>query len=390
LWIGGTPSDPASLLQAGDFFISTSADGCLTITFSSDGSVQGQGWVADVSCGPPPQCAQPTGLSVSNATDSSADLAWSSAESSFNIEWGPTGFAPGSGTMVNGVSNPYTLSGLAAATTYDYYVCAVCDDGAGGTIVSGCTGPQTFTTDIAPPQCGGIFYDTGGPAGGYDSSADESYTICPDVAGDVVTITFTFVDLETGGTSNNNCYDFLSIYSGSDTSTPLQQFACGELDGDGSTPADPTSLLQAGDFFTSVSPDGCLTITFSSDGSVQQDGWAADITCAPPADCPPPSGLTVSNIGGSSAELSWASAETTFNIEYDTTGFTPGMGTMVNGVSNPYTLTGLMSETSYEYYVCAVCDDGAGGTIVSNCTGPQTFTTDVACPAPAIHIHSLD
>ena len=378
---GGTPSVAESLLQAGDFFISNSADGCLTFTFSSDGSVQGQGWVADITCGPPPQCAQPTGLSFTNITQDAADLIWASIETSFDVEWGPAGFTPGTGTTVSGVGNPYTLSGLDASTAYDYYVCALCDDGAGGTIASDCSGPQTFTTTDAPPACGGFFIDSGGLDGNYEASANETVTICPDVAGDVVTVTFTFVDLEVGG-SNGGCFDFLSIYSGSDTSMPLQQFACGELDGDGGTPSVATSLLQAGDFFTSQSSDGCLTFTFTSDGSVQEGGWAADITCAPPADCPPPASLTVSNIGGSSAELSWTSAETTFNIEYDTTGFTPGMGTMVNGVSNPYTLTGLMPETSYEYYVCAVCDDGAGGTIVSNCTGPLSFTTDVACPAP--------
>ncbi len=381
---GGVPSDPTSLLQAGDFFTSTSADGCLTVTFSSDGSVQGEGWVADITCGPPPACVTPTGLSVSNITESAADLTWSSAETSFNVEWGVAGFALGSGTVESGVGNPFTLSGLAASTSYDYYVCAVCDDGAGGTIISDCTGPQTFTTDIAPPECGGIFFDTGGPVGQYDNSADESYTICPDTPGDVVTITFTFVDIETSTVAGiqGGCWDFLSIYNGSDTSTPIQLTACGELDGDGSVPSDPTSLLQAGDFFTSTAADGCLTITFSSDALVQQDGWAADITCAPPAACAPPAGLMASNIGGSSAELSWVSAETTFNIEWDTTGFTPGMGTMVNGVSNPFTLTGLMPETDYDYYVCAVCDDGAGGTITSNCTGPFSFTTDVACPAP--------
>jgi len=381
---GGTPSVPESLLQAGDFFISDAADGCLTFVFSSDGSVQGEGWVADITCGPPPQCAQPTDLSSSNVTQDAADLTWTSDETSFDIEWGPAGFTPGTGTTVSGVGNPYSLSGLSASTAYDFYVCALCDDGAGGTISSDCTGPQTFTTADAPPACGGFFIDSGGLDGGYEASADETVTICPDVPGEVVTVTFTFVDIETSTAEGvqDGCWDFLSIYSGSDTSSPLQQTACGELDGDGSTPSVATSLLQVGDFFTSQSPDGCLTFTFSSDGSAQKEGWAADITCAPPADCPPPSSLMASNIGGSSAELSWTSAETTFNIEYDTTGFTPGMGTMVNGVSNPYTLTGLMPETSYEYYVCAVCDDGAGGTIVSNCTGPQTFTTDVACPAP--------
>jgi len=126
-------------------------------------------------------------------------------------------------------------------------------------------------------QCDVQFTDNGGLDNPYNANADTTYTFCPDVAGDVVTVTFTFVDIETTiGTGNQaGCWDFLSIYNGSDTSTPLQQTACGELDGDGGTPSDTTSLLQAGDFFISSAVDGCLTITFSSDGAVQGQGWVA-------------------------------------------------------------------------------------------------------------------
>jgi len=111
-------------------------------------------------------------------------------------------------------------------------------------------------------QCNEIFTDPGGLDNPYPSSADTTYTFCPDVAGDVVTVTFTFVDMEvstTGTGVQGGCYDFLAIYNGSDTSTPLQSTACGELDGDGGTPSDPTILLQAGDVFVSNSADGCLT-----------------------------------------------------------------------------------------------------------------------------------
>src|SRR5690606_7709287 len=60
----------------------------------------------------------------------------------WNIEYGPSGFAPGTGTVVNGVTNPYTIPGLTADTQYDFYVQTDC--GAGD--LSEWVGPQTFLT----------------------------------------------------------------------------------------------------------------------------------------------------------------------------------------------------------------------------------------------------
>ncbi len=92
--------------------------------------------------------------------------------------------------------------------------------------------------------------------------------------------------------------------------------------------------------------------------------------------CPAPSGLSVNNVTDTQADLSWTAGggESQWNIEYGATGFTLGQGTIVNGVTNPYTLTGLSSNTDYDYYVQADC--GSGDTSVW--VGPYTFTTD--CP----------
>merc|ERR1712023_464734 len=63
---------------------------------------------------------------------------------------------------------------------------------------------------------------------------------------------------------------------------------------------------------------------------------------------PPPTNLTNSNVEATSVELSWTpgSTETEWKIEYGPSDFTPGDGTTINVFSNPYTLTGLTSETS--------------------------------------------
>ncbi|MBT4776368.1 MAG: fibronectin type III domain-containing protein, partial [Crocinitomicaceae bacterium] len=87
----------------------------------------------------PPSCMDPTALGATNITATSADLSWMAGgtETLWNIEYGPAGFTPGSGTTVSGVTNPHTLSGLTGATGYDYYVQADC----GGSGTSAFAGP---------------------------------------------------------------------------------------------------------------------------------------------------------------------------------------------------------------------------------------------------------
>ena len=90
-----------------------------------------------------PACLPPTALTASNITTNSADLAWTAGgtETQWNIQYGAAGFAPGTGTIVNVSTNPYTLTGLTAATPYDYWVQAVC-----GSDSSSYAGPFTFGT----------------------------------------------------------------------------------------------------------------------------------------------------------------------------------------------------------------------------------------------------
>ena len=75
--------------------------------------------------------------------------------SSWDVEYGPSGFFPGSGTNVNFISNPsdtsaflITLNNLQSATSYDYYVTANCSSGSSSVFV----GPQTFTTLVSCPS----------------------------------------------------------------------------------------------------------------------------------------------------------------------------------------------------------------------------------------------
>lgn len=98
----------------------------------------------------PPSCAAPSTLSAV-ASGFQAVLGWTEVgtASAWEIEYGLAGFTPGTGTPVlNVTENPYTLTGLAPSTAYNYYVKAVCGPG----LASAWSPVKAFTTTVACPQ----------------------------------------------------------------------------------------------------------------------------------------------------------------------------------------------------------------------------------------------
>lgn len=75
--------------------------------------------------------------------------------------------------------------------------------------------------------------------------------------------------------------------------------------------------------------------------------------------CPDVSNLTVSDVQGNSVVLDWVEGgrADSWEIQYGWMGFVQGTGTSIVVTSHPYTLTGLVGETGYDFYVRAICDD---------------------------------
>jgi len=193
----------------------------------------------------PALCADPTAVSAAlNATNPlDIDVTLTSGSGLFDVEYGPAGFTSGSGTVLSGLTtSPYTITGLACGEVLDVYVRDDC--GAVGTsfwifagtfdnTISGCTDPAATnynadacfndgTCTFPAPECGGNFYDSGGQVGLYLPSENTVTTICPDVPGEIVSVTFTYVDIEVGygvggGFNGTGCWDYLTIYDGADT-----------------------------------------------------------------------------------------------------------------------------------------------------------------------------
>lgn len=90
-------------------------------------------------------CAEPSNLTAMTISTTSVALNWTEngSATSWDIQYGLSGFAIGAGTTINVTSKPYTLAGLTAGTVYDYYVRATCSGGTGN---SSWVGPHIFHT----------------------------------------------------------------------------------------------------------------------------------------------------------------------------------------------------------------------------------------------------
>ena len=102
-----------------------------------------------------------------------------------------------------------------------------------------------------------------------------------------------------------------------------------------------------------------------------------DVCIAEAPSCESPTDVAVSVITSTSANISWVSDGTSFNIEYGPGGFTQGSGTTDTSTTTSFSLSGLSSNTSYDVYVQTDCSGGGNG--LSDWVGPLTFNT--ACDA---------
>lgn len=361
-------------------FTSTSTDGCLTFRFRSDNTVVRAGWVANVTCAPPPNCVAPTTLIVDSVTHNSISLDWAqpaNPDNSVANSWEIFAFACGSPSptdtsiptaVVNFASN-YVLTGLLPATCYSICIRAVCSN----TSKSSWICFNNVTTGVAPPVCGGQFVDNGGLSGNYANNSDATTTICPEVPGDFVTVTFTAFNVEAN-------WDALYVFNGNSISAPqiASNNAAANVPGGlaggywGTVPPEP---------FTSTSNDGCLTFRFRSDNTANRAGWLANVTCGPPPTCPKPTALSVSNVTSTTASLNWQSSSAIEGWEFLVLPLgvpapladAVGMPTSVT----PALVTGLMADTCYTFYVRAVCSE----TDKSAWAGGFNFCTQIAPPA---------
>jgi hypothetical protein len=116
--------------------------------------------------------------------------------------------------------------------------------------------------------CSGVFVDKGGATGNYWNNQDGTITFCPQTPNTKIRLSFSSFITET---SNGVYNDYLALWHGSTTSAVADVVYMGTLA--------PFTV-------TSTSADGCLTLRFVSNNTINRAGWVAAISCARP--CTPP------------------------------------------------------------------------------------------------------
>ena len=353
-------------------------------------------------------CAFPTNAMTSNMSEDTADIAWTTGGATqWDVQYGPTGFTLGSGTILNvSAAADTTLTGLMPATSYEWYVRDFCNPDS-----SGWVGPNSFMTTcssiFSAPLCedfeGASFVcwtnettdqldwtlnsgttpssptgpngSNGGSSYAYtetsgSSFGDSAILYSPNIdLSALVTPTIDFyyhmfgAAMDTDGTisvdiSNDNGATWTNVFS--EMGNHGNQWNNGYVE----------LATYAGD-----------TVMFrilgivSTTGSTYYNDFAIDDFCVIEAlPCPgAPSSLSVSNLMANSSDLHWVNnfSATDWVVEWDTAGFTQGTGTIVASTDTFTSISGLMGNTEYSFYVRDYC----GGTDSSNWAGPFVFTT---------------
>jgi gliding motility-associated-like protein len=399
----------------------------LRIAFGSDGSVQDEGVAFDTVSIFEVTCPEPSGITIAAVTENSADISWvpGGAQTTWGIavQAAGTGIPTGAGisTMDN---NPYNALTLTPSTAYEVYVRSDCDaDG-----FSNWVGPINFSTlNVPPPAPVGVTcaagsssfiftenFDQDPPSGwtgtGF-SGTDGNWDITAAGANSFGTgPTNTFdggtgmhMEYEASGSATaiasaiSPGIDLSAAIDGAELSFFFHAFGedMGTLNvGISNDPAGPFTNVFAwvGDLQITDTeawvPVGInldaylgqviyLEFSYGAAGTGFEGDMSIDFIRVESCGnfCIPPSGITVANITGTTADISWTANNGETSWEYVVvpvgTGEPSGLGTTVATPS--VSISGLDFSTEYEVWVRADC----GGGTFSIWSGPSNFTTTI-------------
>jgi len=343
---------------------------------------------------PAVSCNPPYDLHATNVTGDSVTLSWNSGNTgsqSWDVEYGPEGFSPGTGTMVNSTTTTELITGLAPNQSYDFYVqehCTASDSSVATGPVTFCgTYAASFTTDVEStsppylPDCWHQFSNlpvlpttvSGQAKSGTNSiQLDNDNNTGPGLELMVISpklrdlqsnqrVRF-YARLENPNTENlvvgtmadpSNSASFDSVQAISLTSSYQQYFV---------------NLLNT--------PANHDYVAFKHGNNVDEPILIDNITYEPTPSCLEPTNLQVSDIDSNSATINWQSGPNgqSWTIQYDTSGFPLGSGLMDTSLSTTKTITGLNSATNYDFYIKEVCSSGDSSAWI----GPVDSTTSCA------------
>ena len=296
--------------------------------------------------GEAPTCTKPKGLKLDETTTTTATVSWTAEEgTAYNLQYKAADSEDW--TLVEGVTSPYTLTGLTNATTYDVQVQTACS----ATDVSAWTNSLTFTTECCEPEdmCSISYELTDSYGDGWNGNAIR--IIDKETGALMATLTIASGNSATGTVSlcNGRTYQFWWT--------------------------DGNYASECSYVFYDVNEDEI----FSGSDRLTTYEYTMDCTMAT---CAKPKDLTVDEVTAFTATLSWTAGsedQSAWDISYSTEAdFDPESGTIVAAESIPFTLEGLTPETTYYAYVRAACSTADH----SKWSNMVSFTTIEACVTP--------
>nr|MDH4472113.1 GEVED domain-containing protein [Fluviicola sp.] len=257
-----------------------------------------------------------------------------------------------------------TLSGV---TSLDEGVCSGNTVTLNGTTSNPLATISWWDAGVGGTQIGsGTTYTSGVLVANTDFYVQEDFSGCPSSVRDTVSVTVTAVDVTltavnascNGG--DNGSFTQTSVLCGT---APFEY----SINGGAFGPI-PTNLI-AGTYSVVV-----RDVTLSSSVAYQV------IITEPAA----PSAGNATNVTYYNATLGWTTTgdETSWTIIYGPAGFDPATsGTVITGATNPYTLSGVLTEdTDYEFYVLSECGPAADTSAAfAFSTDPGFYTYDNQC-----------
>ena len=373
-------------------------------------------------------CSPPSGLAFYNVTNNSATAYWTTGgASNWIIQYGLSGFTPGSGMFMLATNDTTDITGLMSQTTYDVYVKDSC-----GTTTSFWNGPVSFTTlcdpAVAPymenfdslalvspytdlpacwePQTGPDFWDV------TNDITNTGHTYLPNI-GDHTSGTTNYMWIDASSDITGNAMitglidmsalttPFAGFWFASDNTTNTINHTISLDAWDGTGWVNVTT--ESGNFTGWVEVAGVVpanvpdTTKFRIQAIADPNGTSStyyfndlgvdDFFVMEAPNCPPPSGLSLVSVSNSDATITWTPGGTATNwmIQYDTAGFTPGTGNFMASSNDTATISGLMAQTSYDVYV----KDSCSATSTSAWIGPLSITT-LCNPFTAPYTESFD
>lgn len=367
--------------------------------------------IDDVGVDDAPACPKPTNLSIVAVSGNDVSLSWTTGGAAdWQIEYGAPGFTPGTGTLINANSNPFTVTGLNSNTDYEFYVrdsCGVGQVSAWSDVISARTLCGVFLLPFSEnfdgsewiPGFGGTNNGTqispcwnnpnvGNPDFGVGTGGTPSAGTGPsnDVSG-----SGNYIYTETsGGATGAGQIQTPQLYFNPSLSTVNLSFAY-HIYG-----ADVDSFyvsVNNGSGFTSVfslvgsqqssNNDAWITTSVNLDAFIGDtvviqftgvnSGFAADMAVDEVSvdtnSCPVPANLLVTSTTDNSVSLSWTTGGASgWQVEYGAPGFTPGSGTLVSLSTNPATISGLNPSTNYCFFLRDSCGPGSFSDWISICT----------------------